>query len=98
MLGNPCEHRERLREPFTQPFERRGETTLEREAPEARRPSTLRPAAPLLPSLLPFAPPPVCRSLLPHCPSLLPLCSSATLPSWYMGISGRALLPGAVRR
>ena len=36
VLGNPCEHRERLRETFTQPFERRGETTLEREAPEVR--------------------------------------------------------------
>merc|ERR1719163_1929769 len=36
VLGNPCEHREKLREPFTQPFERRGPTTLEREAAEVR--------------------------------------------------------------
>ena len=36
VLGNPCEHREKLREPFTQPFERRGPTTLEREAAEVK--------------------------------------------------------------
>lgn len=36
VLGNPCEHREKLREPFTQPFHSRGPTTLEREAPEVR--------------------------------------------------------------
>lgn len=36
VLGNPCEHREKLKEPFTQPFHSRGPTTLEREAPEVR--------------------------------------------------------------
>ena len=36
VVGNPCEHPEKLREPFTQPFYSRGPTTLEREAAELR--------------------------------------------------------------
>jgi len=36
VIGNPCERQEALRVPFTQPFHNRGQTTLEREAPEVR--------------------------------------------------------------
>lgn len=36
VIGNPCLRPEALRAPFVQPFYGRGETTLEREAPEVR--------------------------------------------------------------
>lgn len=36
VLGNPCDHPEKLHEPFVQPFYGRGETTIAREAREVR--------------------------------------------------------------
>ena len=36
VLGNPCDHPEKLREPFVQPFSWGRETTLEQDAPEVR--------------------------------------------------------------